>query len=353
VKTQHTIRFAAAAGLEELEKDCVDLVVTSPPYPMIQMWDGLFGGLSPKISTALTQADGPRAFELMHEELDQVWMQLHRILKPGGLVCINVGDATRTLASEFRLYPNHARIVQQMNAVGFHSLPEILWRKQTNAPTKFMGSGMLPAGAYVTLEHEFILVFRKGSRREFVSQEQKQVRRQSALFWEERNAWFSDVWMDVKGIGQELGASSSRARSAAFPFELPYRLISMFSVRGDLVLDPFLGTGTTTAAAMASCRNSLGFEVDDGLAGQIEVMTASLTEYANRHLYQRLQRHTSFVSMRSWPQDAARYTSQQYGFPVVTRQEKEIRFDELVAVLSLGANRFEVNYRPLDLPDEF
>ena len=350
MKTQHTIRFTAAAGLADLQPECIDLVVTSPPYPMIEMWDALFAGFNPAISSALERADGTRAFELMHAELDDVWKQLQRILKPGGIACINVGDATRTLARDFCLYPNHARIVQQMRAVGFNALPEILWRKQTNAPTKFMGSGMLPAGAYVTLEHEFILVFRKGSKREFVSEEQRQVRRQSALFWEERNIWFSDVWMDVKGIGQELGESTSRTRSAAYPFELAYRLVNMFSVRGDWILDPFLGTGTTTAAAMASGRNSIGFEVDEGLAAQIKVMTESVVEYANRHLHKRLERHRTFVSTRRWPDEARKYTCKQYGVPVVTRQEQEICFDELMSICRLGGNRYELVYRPLDLP---
>ena len=350
MRTQHTISFSAAAGLAELEPDCIDLVITSPPYPMIEMWDALFAGLNPEISRALECADGSRAFELMHAELDDVWNQLHRILKPGGIVCINVGDATRTLARDFCLYPNHARIVQQMRAVGFNALPEILWRKQTNAPTKFMGSGMLPAGAYVTLEHEFILVFRKGSKREFISAEQKLARRRSALFWEERNTWFSDVWMDVKGIGQELLESTTRSRSAAYPFELAYRLVNMFSVCEDWILDPFLGTGTTTAAAMAGGRNSIGFEVDENLAAQIERMTESVVEYANRHLHQRLEHHLAFVATRRWPDGAPKYASKQYGFPVVTRQEQEIRFNELLSVCGRGGHRYELAYRVLDLP---
>jgi site-specific DNA-methyltransferase (cytosine-N4-specific) len=99
------------------------------------------------------------------------------------------------------------------------SLPLILWRKQTNSPTKFMGSGMLPPCGYVTLEHEFILIFRKGNRRGFEKVSDKNTRTQSALFWEERNRWFSDVW-DFKGTRQLLEHRTSRERSAAYPFEL-------------------------------------------------------------------------------------------------------------------------------------
>src|SRR5690606_1592163 len=137
--------------------------------------------------------------------------------------------------------------------LGFANMPNILWRKQTNAPNKFMGSGMLPAGAYVTLEHEWILVFRKAGKRTFRSEAEKKLRRESAFFWEERNTWFSDLW-DLKGVKQKITNSGSRDRSAAYPFELPYRLINMYSVKGDIVLDPFLGTGTTALAAMATER---------------------------------------------------------------------------------------------------
>ena len=104
-----------------------------------------------------------------------------------------------------------------------------------------MGSGMLPAGAYVTLEHEYILIVRKGSKREFKTEVEKENRRESALFWEERNVWYSDVWTDIKGTEQKLPKAMSRLRSAAFPFELAYRLINMYSVKGDVILDSISG----------------------------------------------------------------------------------------------------------------
>ena len=85
---------------------------------------------------------------------------------------------------------------------------------------------MLPAGAYVTLEHEYVLIFRKGAKREFKTEAEKKKRRESALFWEERNIWYSDVWTDIKGTEQALPNAVSRQRSAAFPFNLAYRLIN-------------------------------------------------------------------------------------------------------------------------------
>ena len=87
--------------------------------------------------------------------------------------------------------------------LGFINLPNILWHKTTNAPNKFMGSGMLPCGAYVTLEHEWILIFRKGGKRVYKKTEEKEIRRDSSFFWEERNIWFSDIW-EIKGVKQPL-----------------------------------------------------------------------------------------------------------------------------------------------------
>ena len=106
----------------------------------------------------------------------------------------------------------------------------------------------------------YILIFRKGSKRQFKEEEGKARRRSSAYFWEERNIWFSAVWTDLKGINQDLCDKSARSRSGAYPFELAFRLICMYSLYEDLVFAPFLGSGTTTAAAIAACRNSLGVE---------------------------------------------------------------------------------------------
>ncbi|MBW1821507.1 MAG: site-specific DNA-methyltransferase, partial [Deltaproteobacteria bacterium] len=265
METHSRIIFGNSNKMDSIDSESVDLIVTSPPYPMIKMWDKMFCDQNPLIEDALKRSHGMKAFELMHQELDLVWQEIFRVLKKGRFACINIGDAVRTIAGDFRLYPNHSRILHFLQGLGFSALPDILWRKQTNAPNKFMGSGMLPAGAYVTLEHEFILIARKGSKRDFNKEQEKRNRHESAIFWEERNAWFSDIWFDIKGASQVLGTRESRLKSGAFPFEIAYRLINMYSVKDDVVLDPFLGTGTTMAAAMASGRNSVGFEIDSAL----------------------------------------------------------------------------------------
>jgi DNA modification methylase len=221
MKTTHRIMYGDSSRvLRRIPSSSVDLVVTSPPYPMIRMWDEHFVRADPRVRSLLEKGDGYAAQKAMHGTLDRVWRSLDPKLKRGAVSCINIGDSTRTLSGTFRLYPNHSSIISSMLGLGYDALPEILWRKQSNKPNKFLGSGMLPAGAYVTQEHEYILIFRKGGKRQFSSSTQRAARSKSAYFWEERNAWFSDVWNDVRGQRQELGREGPRVRSAAYPFEL-------------------------------------------------------------------------------------------------------------------------------------
>ena len=352
MKTTATLVHGDAICMGGVADESVDLVVTSPPYPMIGMWDGLFGQQVPGVEEALAAADGDRAFALMHGHLDAAWGQVHRVLRPGGIACINIGDATRTLAGEFRLYSNHSRVIACLTQLGFVPLPDILWRKPTNSPTKFMGSGMLPAGAYVTYEHEYILIARKGKRRRFMQPREKDLRRQSAFFWEERNSWFSDVWLDLKGAGQKLVDPASRERSAAFPFELAYRLVCMHSVKGDVVLDPFCGTAMTAAAAMAAGRNSIAVEIDLGFLAVAENMLLTLAGFANAYTRERLQRHLEFTRRRAEEGRGMKHVNRNYLFPVVTSQERDLIFNDIVSISggngSLCAHYDEKPQRDLD-----
>lgn len=348
--TTHQIYFSDARNLGKIEDESIHLIVTSPPYPMIEMWDEVFGEINPKIRKLLSKDAGAEAFECMHQELDKVWKETERVLIPGGMLCINAGDATRSIAGNFQLFSNHARILQQCLSLGFQNLPNILWRKPTNSPTKFMGSGMLPPGAYVTLEHEYILVFRKGKKREFRAEEEKQNRRESAFFWEERNRWFSDVWVDLKGIGQELNdpvrsratdRKQLRKRSGAFSFKLAYRLINMFSVKGDTVLDPFLGTGTTMFSAMVAERNSIGYEIDPEFRTHIEGQVSDVKELSNQIIAKRFHDHLEFVSQREKPM---KYRNKWYSIPVVSRQETEIKFQKIKSIQSVDSSKYLVEY---------
>ncbi|EMA39612.1 DNA-methyltransferase [Halococcus hamelinensis] len=323
METSHRIVVGDARGLGELADDSVELVVTSPPYPMIELWDDTFAELDPEVEERLAADDGRGAFEAMHALLDGVWREVARVLVDGGIACVNVGDATRTLDGRFRVYQNHSRVIDAFEGLGFDPLPEILWRKPTNAGAKFMGSGMLPPNAYATLEHEYILVFRNGAtRREFEPHADR--RYGAAYFWEERNRWFSDLWTDVTGERQTLDGDGSRKRSAAYPFAIPYRLINMYSVYGDTVLDPFWGTGTTGLAAMVAGRNSVGYELDAGLVEGFDDRVADVPALSREVVGDRLDAHRAFVERRRAAGEAFDYEAERYDFPVTTRQERSI-----------------------------
>lgn len=321
---KHTIYFNAAQNMSQLKDNSVDLVVTSPPYPMIEMWDDIMANQNPAIKDAFDDKKPKVAFELMHQELDKVWKECWRVLKAGCFMCINIGDATRTINGEFALYNNNTRIIQSCENLGFVNLPNILWRKTTNAPNKFMGSGMLPCGAYVTLEHEWILIFRKGGKRVYKSAEEKTLRRNSSFFWEERNVWFSDIW-DIKGVKQTINKTPSRERNASYPMELPYRLINMYSQKGDIVLDPFMGLGTTTIAAILTERSSIGFEIDTLLKPLIKDIIGSIDIVkANSLIYDRYQKHLVFVNERLKNRKEVKYENQLLGCKVMTAQETDL-----------------------------
>lgn len=246
------VHLASATAMGAVPEASVHLVVTSPPYPLIEMWDAQLSA-----ATGLPPED-PRFFEACHAHLARVWAECARVLVPGGILCVNIGDATRSLNGAFRLYPNHVEVVRHCEALGLHSLVPILWRKPTNKPNAFLGSGFLPPNAYVTLDCEHILVFRKGPPRKLPPKDP--LRYASAVSKAERDVWFSQVW-DVKGAAQD--------GTAAYPEEVPTRLIRMFSLLGDTVLDPFLGSGTTLRAAHRLGRKGIGFEVNPALAERL------------------------------------------------------------------------------------
>ena len=333
--TKHTIISADSSNLSEIETGSVDLIVTSPPYPMIEMWDETFSHQDPKIGIALNNGDGNAAFSGMHDVLDRVWRECDRVLADSGFVCINIGDAVRTVGGIFRMYSNHSRIIDSFIGMGYSVLPDIIWRKQSNAPNKFMGSGMYPAGAYVTYEHEYILIFRKGGKRVFKGEE-KTRRQKSAYFWEERNIWFSDLW-EIKGTSQQMKQTASlRNRNASFPIEIPLRLVNMYSVEDDTVLDPFAGLGTTGIACMISKRNSIGVDIDKEIAeialGKMEQETRVLNQFIDN----RLRKHIDFIEALPEDVKARCYVNETHRFPVRTKQETGIGIDRLASISRSG-----------------
>ena len=282
MQTEHKVILANSQQMPELADCSIQLMVTSPPYPMIKMWDAQFAMINPQIAALWQEleADGgeetlKQIYEAMHETLARTWRETYRVLVDGGIACINIGDATRTVNGKFRLFPNHSRIIEHCEKAGFTTLPYILWKKPTTKPKykgkgAFLGSGFLPPNAYVTLDCEFILIFRKGKLRQFPPNDLR--RYESAFTKKQRDEWFSQIWTLA---GTRQTESQIERRIAAFPEEIVTRLINMFSVKGDTVLDPFLGSGTTTKIAMQDERNSVGYETDENLLPLIKKKTSA------------------------------------------------------------------------------
>jgi site-specific DNA-methyltransferase (cytosine-N4-specific) len=271
MQSKHKVVIGNSQQMPELADGSVHLMVTSPPYPMIQMWDSQFAELDADIAELWKKLDAEpdavscQIYDRMHEDLAKTWAETYRVLVDGGLACINIGDATRSIGGKFRVFPNHARIIECCERIGFITLPYILWKKPTTKPMykgkgAFLGSGFLPPNAYVTLDCEYILIFRKGKLRKFPPKDPD--RYESQLTKQQRDEWFSQIWQ-VTGTRQTV--DELERRTAAYPDEIADRLIKMFSVKGDTVLDPFLGSGTTLKAAIQNTRNCSGYEADEKL----------------------------------------------------------------------------------------
>ena len=239
--------------LPGIPPESIELIVTSPPYPMIPQWDPLFERL------------GALDYGAMHQVLSSAWQAAHRVLVDGGILAVVVGDALRSSNGDFRLWPNHATITEECVKRGFEPLPYVLWQKPTNKPNAFLGSGFLPPNAYVTLDCEFVLLFRKGGLRRFPPKDSR--RRASEFTRGQRDRWFSQIWNGIRGASQ----GPPDQRTGAFPPQIPDRLVRMFSCLGETVLDPFAGTGTTLWSANRWGRAAVGVEIDPDLAEALRV----------------------------------------------------------------------------------
>jgi site-specific DNA-methyltransferase (cytosine-N4-specific) len=348
LETTHRVHVGDARDLP-LADDSVSLVVTSPPYPMVEMWDEAFAAQDDRVGDALDRGDGAAAFEAMHDLLAKAWGEIARVLEPGGIAVVNVGDATRRLDGTFEQYPNAAAVTSRVCETGLSSLPGLLWRKPTNSAAKFMGSGTLPPNAYPTLEHEHLLVFRDGEPRAYPPGDDD--RYASAYFWEERNEWFSDLW-EFTGARQRLADGDGEAlnpdlreRSGAFPLTVPLRLVLMFSTYGERVLDPFWGTGTTSLAALVACRDSVGVERQPALVEAFEDRAAEAPERSRAVAEERLAAHREFLD--EW-EETPNYGAEHYEFGVVTKAERHLRLRVVEAVERVADD--PVTYRASHVP---
>lgn len=224
--------------MDELADKSVQLIVTSPPYPMVKKWDDQF-----KIVD----------FAYQHDKLAGTWIECYRVLCEGGIICINIGDATRSVNGNFTCFPNYAKIVNIMWSLKFTPLIPIIWKKISNRPNAFLGSGFIPPNGYIAQDHEYIAIFRKGKPRKFPPKDQN--RYDSSFTKEERDLWFQQTW--------RIPGAKGAKETSVFPDEVPNRLIRMFSVIGDTVLDPFCGYGTVMLCADRLERIGIGYDIVD------------------------------------------------------------------------------------------
>jgi site-specific DNA-methyltransferase (cytosine-N4-specific) len=189
---------------------------------MIQKWDSVF------------DKQGAWDWDKQITLIDLVMEECVRVLIPGGILCLNIGDSTRTINKEFCCYPNYAALTMKLYlGLGMTPLIPIFWKKISNRPNAFLGSGFQPVNAYVSQDCEFIGIFRKGKNRTFTGEE-KERRKKSSFSRDERDHWFSQIWEGVPG---KKGAKED----SGWNMEIPFRLMRMYSIIGDIVLDPFCG----------------------------------------------------------------------------------------------------------------
>lgn len=214
--------------MEELPNNSIHLMVTSPPYNVGKEYD-----------ENLTIKEY-RAF------LKRVWSEVKRVLVPGGRACINVANLGRK-----PYIPLHAFIVEDMLDLGFLMRGEIIWNKASSgSPSTAWGSWLSAKNPTLRDIHEYILVFSKGT---FA---RESLKRKSTITRNEFLEFTKSVWTFSAEPATKVG------HPAPFPVELPYRLIQLYTFEGEIILDPFIGSGQTAITALKTRRHYVGYDIN-------------------------------------------------------------------------------------------
>ncbi|MFP3206680.1 MAG: DNA methyltransferase [Hydrogenobaculum sp.] len=253
MKTWHKIIIGDSRWMKEIPDESVHLVITSPPY-----WQLKDYGNEKQIGFNDT-------YEEYINNLNLVWNECHRVLHKGCRLCINIGDqfARSVYYGRYKVIPIRTEIIKFCESIGFDYMGAIIWQKVTTCNTTggatIMGSYPYPRNGIIKLDYEFILIFKKHGNPPKVS---KEIKEMSKLTDKEWNQYFTGHW--------NFPGEKQNKHLAMFPEELPRRLIKMFSFVGETVLDPFLGSGTTSLAAKNLNRNSIGYEINEDFLPIIE-----------------------------------------------------------------------------------
>jgi DNA modification methylase len=235
----------SSENMVELPDNSVQLMITSPPYNVTKAYDQ---DLSLVEYLAM---------------LKNVWQETHRVLVPGGRACINIANLGRK-----PYIPLHSYIIRDMAELGFLMRGEIIWNKASSAsPSTAWGTWLSAANPVLRDIHEYILIFSKDSYTLERKKKENDITRDEFLEWTKSVWTFSAV--SAKKIGHP----------APFPEELPHRLIKLLSYENDVVLDPFLGSGTTSLAAVKNGRNYVGYDLDEKY---IELADRRIANYSNQ-----------------------------------------------------------------------
>lgn len=274
VPTEHYMILGDARQMSSLDPESVHLVLTSPPYWTLKEYEDADGQLGHIAN-----------YEKFLAELERVWHRCFDLLVPGGrLICV-VGDvclSRRQNGGRHSVVPLHSSIQESCRRIGFDNLAPIIWHKIANAVYEVSGAGGFLGKPYepnsvIKNDVEYILMLRKsGGYRKPDSAK----RLLSIISAENYQNWFQQIWTGLTG-------ASTKHHPAPFPLELAVRLIRMFSFAGDVVLDPFSGTGTTSIAAAKYGRNSIGYEISPHYHNfanrRFEIETGSLFHQSSVH----------------------------------------------------------------------